>query len=186
MEPREWILPAPPTNNKPSTTATAAAASNFTPEILSDPVQPGEIRLHSWMLYTPQASVLDLRGQSTTSTLEMLSTSYVYAQQKMTHKENHHQMAEGNPEEPKSPNKQLSESDTSDEEQINPIFKTSEEERHYGTIPGSALATQIALSHSRVQANPTVERGPGRKVRVKKLPKEKTVDKSTQTKKQKK
>ena len=95
-------------------------------------------------------------------------------------------MAEGNPKKPKSPNKQLSDSDTSDEEQINPIFKTSEEEQHYGTIPGSALATKIALSHSRGQANPTVERGPSRKVRVQKLPKEKAADKSTQTKKQKK
>ena len=66
-------------------------------------------------------------------------------------------MAEGNSKKPKSPNKQLSDNDTSDEEQINPIFKTSEEERLYGTIPGSVLATQIALSHSRVQANPTVE-----------------------------
>ena len=95
-------------------------------------------------------------------------------------------MAEGNLEKPKSPNKQLSDSDTSDEEPINPILKTSEEERHYRKIPGSALATKIALSHSRAQANPTVERGPSHKVRVKKLPKEKAVDKSTQTKKQKK
>ena len=47
MEPREWILPTPLTNNKTSTSATAAAASNFTAEILQDPVQPGEIRLHS-------------------------------------------------------------------------------------------------------------------------------------------
>ena len=104
----------------------------------------------------------------------------------MTNKENHHQMAEGSPEKPKSPNKQLSDSDTSDEEPINPIFKTSVEERHYGTIPGSALATQAALSHSRAQANPTVERGPSHKVRVKKLLKEKAIDKSTQTEKQKK
>ena len=49
----------------------------------------------------------------------------------MTHKKNHHQMEEGNPKKPKSPNKQLSDSDTSDEEPINPIFKTLEEERHY-------------------------------------------------------
>ena len=104
----------------------------------------------------------------------------------MTNKENHHQMAEGNPEKPKSPNKQLSDSDTSEEEPINPILKTSVEERHYGTIPGSALATQAALSHSRAQANPTVERGPSCKVRVKKLPEEKATDKSTQTEKQKK
>ena len=54
---------------------------------------------------------------------------------------------------PKSPTKQLSDTDTLDEEQINPVLKTSEEERHYMTIPGSALATQIVLSHSRAQAN---------------------------------
>ena len=95
-------------------------------------------------------------------------------------------MAEENPGKPKHPNKQLSDSDTSDEEPINPIFKTSEGERHYRTIPGSALATKIALSHSRAQANPTVERRLSCQVRVKKLPKEKAVDKSTQTKKQKK
>ena len=64
VEPREWILPTPPTNNKTPTSTAAAAASNFTPEIPPDPVQPGEIRLHSWMLYVPQAPVLDLRGQN--------------------------------------------------------------------------------------------------------------------------
>ena len=95
-------------------------------------------------------------------------------------------MAEGNSKKLKSPTKQLSDSDTSDEEEINPVLKTSEEERHYRTIPGSALATQIALSHSRTQANPTVERRYSCKVRVKKFPKEKAEDKSTQTEKQKK
>ena len=70
-------------------------------------------------------------------------------------------MAEGNP---KSPNKQLSDSDTSEEEQVKPMLKTSEEERHYRTIHGSALVTQIAISHSRAQANPTVERGPEPKI----------------------
>ena len=95
-------------------------------------------------------------------------------------------MAEENLKKPKSSNKQSSGSDTSDEEQINPVLKTSVEERHYGAIPGSPLAIQIALSHSRAQANPTVERGPSCKVRVKKLPKEKAADKSIQTKKQKK
>ena len=97
----------------------------------------------------------------------------------MTNKKNLHQMAEGNPENPKNPNRQLSDSDTSDEEPINPILKTSVEERHYGTIPSLALAMQAALSHSRTQANPTVERGPSHKVRIKKLPKEKVTDKLT-------
>ena len=53
VESREWILPTPPTNNKTATSTAAAAASNLTPGIPPDPVQPGEIRLHSWMLYTP-------------------------------------------------------------------------------------------------------------------------------------
>ena len=71
VEPREWILPTPPANNETATSTTAAPASKLTPEILPDPVQPGEIRLHSWMLYTPQAPVLDLRGQNVTSTLDL-------------------------------------------------------------------------------------------------------------------
>ena len=74
MEPREWILPTPPTNNETATSTTAAAAGNLTSEILPDPVQPGEIRLHSWMLYIPQAPVLDLRGQNITSILDLTDT----------------------------------------------------------------------------------------------------------------
>ena len=102
----------------------------------------------------------------------MFSTNCVSAQQRTRHKVNGQLMAEENSEKPKNPTKQLSDTDTSDEEQINPVLKTSEEERHYGTIPSSALATQIVLSHSRAQANPTVERGPSCKVRIKKLHKE--------------
>ena len=93
-------------------------------------------------------------------------------------------MAEGNPKSPKDPTKKLSDSDTSEEEQVHPILRTSEEERHYRTIHGSALATQIALSHSRVQTNPMVKRGPSHKVRIKKLPKDEAKDKSTQTTKE--
>ena len=52
------------------------------------------------------------------------------------------------------------------------MLRNSEEERHYGTACGSILATQIALSHSRAQTNPTVKRGPSHKVRIKRLPKE--------------
>ena len=93
-------------------------------------------------------------------------------------------MAEGNTKSPKSPTGELSDSETLEEEQVNPILRTSEEERHYGTIHSSALATQIALSHSRAQANPMVERGPSHMVRIKKLPKEKAQNKSTQTSKE--
>ena len=41
-------------------------------------------------------------------------------------------MAEENPEKPESPKKQFSDSNTSDQEPINPMLKTSVEERHHG------------------------------------------------------
>ena len=107
--------------------------------------------------------------------------NFIYAQKKMRHTQNSAQMAEGNP---KSPTKELSDSNTPEEEQVNPILRTSKGKRHYRTIHGSALATQIALSHSRAQTNPMVERGPSQKVRIKELPKDKAEDKSTQTSKE--
>ena len=61
---------------------------------------------------------------------------------------------------------QLSDSDTPDEE-ADPRLHASKEERNYGTIRGSAQATQAALSHSRVQTNPTVERGLPRRPKIK-------------------
>ena len=81
-----------------------------------------------------------------------------------------------------TPSDQLSDSDTPDEE-TDPRLRTSEEERQYGMIKGSAQATQAALSHSRVQTNPTVERGPPWRLKTKKLPKDKAAaEKGTQTK----
>ena len=54
---------------------------------------------------------------------------------------------------------QLSDSDTPDEK-VDPQLRTSEGERIYRMIRVSAQATQAVLSHTRVQRNPTVERGP--------------------------
>ena len=76
---------------------------------------------------------------------------------------------------------QLSDSDTPEEE-ADPRLRTSKEERQYGMIKGSAQATQAALSHSRVQMNPTIERGPPRRPKIKKLPRDKAAEKGTQTK----
>ena len=85
--------------------------------------------------------------------------------------------------EPASQSKSLTDSDYSDDTKSNPRFKTSVEERQYNTIPGSATATCIALSYSRAQANPTVERGlPCRKVKVNKPSTQKTEAKSSDTK----
>ena len=82
---------------------------------------------------------------------------------------------------PNSQSKYLSDSD-SDNNEINPRLKTSSEERQYNTIPGSASATHIALSYSRVQANPAVERGPPQqKVKTKKPSTEDTKTETTST-----
>ena len=75
----------------------------------------------------------------------------------------------------------LSDSETSEEE-VNPYLRTSEEERIYGTIKGSAQATQVVLSHTRVQSNPMVDRGPPKQPKIKKLSKEQAANKHTQTK----
>ena len=70
----------------------------------------------------------------------------------------------------------------SSEEEVNPYLCTSEEEKIYSTIKGSAQATQAALSHTRVQSNPMVERGPPKQPKIKKLSKEQAANKHTQTK----
>ena len=75
----------------------------------------------------------------------------------------------------------LSDSESSEEE-VNPHLRISEEERVYGTIKGYAQATQAALSHTRVQSNLTVERGPLKQPKIKKLSKEQAVKTATQTK----
>ena len=76
---------------------------------------------------------------------------------------------------------QLLDSDTPDEE-VDPRLRTSEEERIYGTIRGSAQATQAALSHTRAHTNLTVERGPPRRPKIKKLSKDRAAEKAIQTK----
>ena len=75
----------------------------------------------------------------------------------------------------------LSDSNTSEEE-VDLQLHMSEQERIYRMIKVSTQATQAALSHTRVQSNPTVERGPPRQPKIKKLSKEWAVEKATQMK----
>ena len=65
-------------------------------------------------------------------------------------------MAEKKTQKIKTQSDYLSDSNTSEDE-VSPHLCTSQEERLYGTIKGSAKATQVALAHSMVQCNPTVE-----------------------------
>ena len=80
-------------------------------------------------------------------------------------------MAEKNAQKTKMQSDYLSDSESS-EDKANPHLWMSQEERVYGTIKGSAQATQAALSHTTVQCNPTVERGPPKQPKIKKLSKE--------------
>ena len=89
-------------------------------------------------------------------------------------------MAENNLPQKKTPTDYILDSESSDEE-LNQHLRTSQEERFYNTIKGSAQATQAALSYTTAQCNPTVERGHDRKLKIKPLPKEKAEDKTTQT-----
>ena len=92
-------------------------------------------------------------------------------------------MAEKKQEEPANQSKSLTKSDMSDDTEVNPRFKTSVEEREYNTISGSATATRIALSHSRAQANLTIEHGPPcQKVKVKKSSTDNAKDKNIDAK----
>ena len=79
-------------------------------------------------------------------------------------------MAEKKPHKIKTQSDYLSDSEPS-EDKVNPHLRTSQEERFYGTIKGSMQATQAALSHTTMQCNPMVERGPPKQPKIKKLSK---------------
>ena len=86
-------------------------------------------------------------------------------------------MVEKNPKKTKTQSDYLSDSDSSEDK-----VSTSPEERLYSTVKGSAQVTQMALAHTTAQCNPTVERGPPKQPKIKKLPKGQASDKLTQTK----
>ena len=90
-------------------------------------------------------------------------------------------LVEKNPKKMKTQSDYLSDSDSSEEE-ISQHLRTSPEERLYNTVKGSAQATQAVLAHTTAQCNPTVERGPAKQPKIKKLPKGQASDKSTQMK----
>ena len=90
-------------------------------------------------------------------------------------------MAESNQKKKKIPTDYISDSESSEEE-TNRYLHTSQEERLYHTIKGSAQATQAALVHTTAQRNPTVKRGPAKQPKIKPFPKEQASDKMTQMK----
>ena len=89
-------------------------------------------------------------------------------------------MAEKNPKKTKTQSDYLSDSDSSEEDEVSQHLHTSPEERLYSTV------TQVALAHTTAQCNPTVKRGLPKQPKIKKLPKGQALDKLTQTKEKEK
>ena len=92
-----------------------------------------------------------------------------------------HHMAEKNPKKMRTQNDYLSDSESSEAE-TSQHLRTSPEERLYYTVKGSAQAMQVVLAHTTAQCNATVERGPEKQPKIKKLRKGQASDKSTQMK----
>ena len=70
--PSNIAVPSPSKNNTMPTGDQAAAAD---PTLFNtDPLQPGKIHLHSWMLYTSQAPVLELTGENIKSKKDIKAT----------------------------------------------------------------------------------------------------------------
>ena len=66
------MVPSPSQNNTTPTGDQVAAAD---PTLFdTDTLQPGEIRLHSWMLFSSQAPVLDLTGKDIKSKKDIEDT----------------------------------------------------------------------------------------------------------------
>ena len=106
--------------------------------------------MHSWMLYLPQAPVLDLHFSRVTSVLDLHTAFHSLH---LCPEKNQCLNGSKRVKQTKSPNKTLPDSDTSEEEIIDPRYVTSVGGRQYSTIKGSAVATKIALSHSHAQTN---------------------------------
>ena len=111
------VRPQGTNNNSSNTDQAEAADPTF---FKGDPLQPGEVRLHSWMLYTPQAPVLDLTGEHT-KTKEDIEAAF-HSHNLCSHNEQKSDGTKGH--KPNSQSKYLSDSDSNDNE-INPRLKTS-------------------------------------------------------------
>ena len=85
------VQPQGTNNNSPNTNQTEAADPTF---FEADPLQPGEVHLHLWMLYTPHAPVLDLTGAHI-KTKEDIKAAF-HALNLCTHDEQNSDGAKGN------------------------------------------------------------------------------------------
>ena len=82
-----------PSHSQNNTTPTGDKAAAADPTIFDiDLLQPGEIRLHSWMLYTSQAPILDLTGKDIKS---MKDIDHAFHALNLCPKENNEEIPNG-------------------------------------------------------------------------------------------
>ena len=170
VKPAPIIVTRPAVHQNKPTSQPAASRDPISQQ--THPLQPGKTRVYPSMLTNKQVPVLNLTETSITSQADLQDAFKSLCLCSHGRKESTEDQSTSN---------QLSDSDTPDEE-VDPQLHTSEEERIYGMIRGSAQATQAALLHTRVQSNPTVERGPPWQPKIKKLSKDRATEKATQMK----
>ena len=88
------------------------------------------------MLYTSQAPAFDLTGEHIKTKDDIEATFHTLH---LCPQKEEEQKSDGRKE--RRTSKSLTDSNSSDDNEVNPRFKTSVEERQYNTIPGSVIAT---------------------------------------------
>ena len=153
------VVTHPAAYHNKSTEQQAAALDPVSQQ--THPLQPGKTRVYPSMSGNKQVPVLNLTESSITSQADLQDAFQSLCL-----------CSHGGKESTEDKSTDYLSHSKSLEDKVNPYLRTSQEERVYGTIKGSAQATQAVLSHMRAQCNPTVERGPPKQPKIKKLSKE--------------
>ena len=135
------------------------------------PLWTGKTRVYPSMLADKQVPVLNLTKSSITSQADLQAAF-----------QSIHLCSHGGEESKEDENSDYLSDSNSSEDEVSQHLCTSQEERLYSTVKGSVQATHVALAHIMVQCNPTVERGPPKQPKIKKLSKGQASEKATQTK----
>ena len=178
IQPDPITIPPPHRGNNSDLTSQHVATKDQIPQ-QTHPLRPDKTRVYPSMLADKQVPVLDLTNSTITS-LADLQTAFQSLHLCST-KEDDLSHGRKQSKEEKIPTDYISDSKSSEEE-TNQYLCTSQEEKLYHTVKGSAQAMQAALAHTTAQCNPTVRRGPAKQPKIKPFPKGQASEKMTQTK----
>ena len=138
IKPAPIVVTRPAANHNKPTEQQAAMQDPVSQQ--THPLQQGKTRVYLSMLTNKQVQVLNLTETSITSQADLQMHFNLFV---CVH------MVEKKVQKIKVQCHNLSDSESS-EDKVNPYLRTSQEEKIYSTIKGSAQATQAVLSHTRV------------------------------------